>query len=238
MKTNCPQAAGLAVLATAAAVGIVACSGSASSTPQVASLPANSSAGGGSTAAGSTAPAGPAHRSGNATQLLDQWATCMRRHGDPGQTDPTIDSDKVIHIIIPVIHTGAAQATDQQASADAHGSTGPCAGFELAAQKALRGGQPAPKGPTMAQQLSYAKCMRAHGVTKFPDPNGSGETDVLNLDPNGPVFRSADKVCSQRSGMVAAGAPAPPGTVQVQSAGLPPGGVPPGGRTARPSAHG
>jgi hypothetical protein len=31
--------------------------------------------------------------------------------------------------------------------------------------------------------------MRAHGVPKFPDPNGSGETYVGKLDPNGVVFR-------------------------------------------------
>jgi hypothetical protein len=27
---------------------------------------------------------------GNPTRLVDEWATCMRSHGDPNQVDPTI----------------------------------------------------------------------------------------------------------------------------------------------------
>ena len=29
---------------------------------------------------------------GNATQLVDEWAACMRSHGDPNQADPIIDA--------------------------------------------------------------------------------------------------------------------------------------------------
>jgi hypothetical protein len=219
MNRNCRRSAGVAALAAAAAIGLAACAASGSSSPQVASLPTSSGPGSGSAAAGSSAAGGPAHPPGsNPTQLLDEWAVCMRHHGDPGQTDPTIDSDKGIHITIPI----AGQHTNQLASTEAHGSTGPCASYELAAQMALRGGQPAPKQPTMAQQLSYSRCMRAHGVAKFPDPNGSGSTNVGNLDLNSPVYLHADRVCSKQNGMVAAGSPAPPGNVQVQSA-WPPG---------------
>jgi hypothetical protein len=228
MTRTCYRSAGLAALVAAAAIGLAACAGSSSSSPQVASLPGSSGPGGGSAAAGSSATGGPAHPQGsNPTQLLDEWAACMRHHGDPGQTDPTIDSDQGIHITIPI----AGMHTNQEASTEAHGSTGPCASYELAAQKALRGGQPAPKQPTMGQQLSYARCMRAHGVTKFPDPNGSGSTYVGNLDLNSPVYLQADRVCSKQNGMLAAGSPAPPGNVQVQSA-RPPGFVPGGGQPA------
>jgi hypothetical protein len=219
------RSAGLATLVAAAAIGLAACAGSSSSSPQVASLARSSGPDSGSAAAGSSATGGPAHPQGsNPTQLLDEWAVCMRRHGDPTQTDPTIDSDKVVHITVPDAGPGV---DEQKISSEAHGSTGPCATYELAAQKALRGGQPAPQGPTMAQQLSYARCMRAHGVTKYPDPNGSQETDIGNLDPNGPVFQNADKVCSRQNGMLAPGAPAPPGTVQVQSVGIGPNGPAP-----------
>jgi hypothetical protein len=158
----------------------------------------------------------------------------MRRHGDPGQTDPTIDSDKGIHITIPI----AGLHTNQQASTEAHSGTGPCASYELAAQKELRGGQPPPKQPTMAQQLSYARCMRAHGVTKFPDPNGSGSTYVGNLDLNSPVYLNADQVCSKQNGMVAAGSPAPPGNVEVESARPPGAPVPSGADTPGGNVNG
>lgn len=224
--------AGLAALVAAAALGLAGCAGSGSTSPQVASLPKSSGQGSGSAAAGSSATGGPADPKGsNPTQLLDEWAACMRRHGDPGQPDPTIDSDKNIHITIPL----DGQHTNQLASSEAHGSTGPCASYELAAQKALRGGQPPQKQPTMAQQLSYAKCMRVHGVPKFPDPNGSGNTDVGSLDPTGPVFLHADKVCSKQNGMVAAGSPAPPGNVQVQGA-WPPGVPRPSGAETAPGS--
>jgi hypothetical protein len=49
-------------------------------------------------------------------------------------------------------------------------------------------------------QLAYSKCMRAHGVTNFPDPKSTGEL-VLEahpgngLDMNDPTFKSADQAC-------------------------------------------
>jgi hypothetical protein len=214
MTRMCRRSGGLAVLAAAAAIGLAACS-SGSSAPHVASLGTTSSSGhdAGSSGGGGSAAAGAP--TGNATELLDEWAACMRTHGDPSQTDPTIDTDKVIHISM----TDVSQALSSQA----HGSTGPCSKYELAAESALRGGQPAPQGPSLAQQLKYAECMRANGVPKFPDPNGSGSTNVLGLDPNGAVFEHADQVCSKQTGMPSSSGPEPPGTVQVTSCNPPPG---------------
>ena len=41
--------------------------------------------------------------------------------------------------------------------------------------------------------LAFAKCMRAHGVPDFPDPNGqSGQLGPSSgIDPNSPQFQSA-----------------------------------------------
>jgi hypothetical protein len=213
------QRAGLLAIVAGAALLTAACSGG-SSTPQVASLGNSSSAGGGNPAgsgngSGSSANTG----SGNATQLVDAWATCMHSHGDPNQVDPSIDSDGDIEITMTNVTA--------EMSAEAHDSTGPCGHYLTAASAALRNGRPAPKAPSLAQQLRYAECMRAHGVTKFPDPNGSGETYVGNLDPTGPVFVNADTVCSKETGEISSSDPAPAGIVQVQSAN----GAPPGGGT-------
>ena len=95
------QSGGLAVLVTAAAVALAACGGRASTSPVaspgnrsgVASLAKNGGKGGGS--------ATTSQPRGNATRLLDQWAACMRGHGDPDQTDPTVDTSNVIHITVP-----------------------------------------------------------------------------------------------------------------------------------------
>ena len=40
--------------------------------------------------------------------------------------------------------------------------------------------------------LAYAQCMRAHGLTKFPNPNPSGFSFSMQLNPNGPAARAND----------------------------------------------
>ena len=188
MTTTYRRSGGLAVLAAAAAIGLAACSGG-SSAPQVASLgnstgtSASSSGGGGSSAATG---------SGNATQLLDEWTTCIRGHGDPNQVDPTVDSNSDIDITMENVSSTLA--------GEVHGGTGPCSNYLNAASAALRGGQPAPQGPSLAVQLKYAECMRANGVPAFPDPNGSQDQSLGNVNPNSPTFQNADKVCSKKSG--------------------------------------
>ncbi len=61
------------------------------------------------------------------------------------------------------------------------------------------GGHASP--PTkMSAALAYAKCMRSHGVSDFPDPNGQGYF-VLHGGPGGdlaltsPAFQAAERVC-------------------------------------------
>jgi hypothetical protein len=98
---NYPQSGIVMVLVAAGAIGLAACSGSSS--PHVASLGTTTSLGTGG--AGNAATNGdgeggsPTTRpSRNPTGLLDDWATCMRSHGDPNQVDPTVDADGVIQI--------------------------------------------------------------------------------------------------------------------------------------------
>ncbi len=206
------RSGGLAVLVAAAVTGLAACSGSANS-PQVASLGSSTGSGsGGSTASGGVT-------TGNATRLLDEWAACMRGHGDPSQTDPTIDANKVIHISM--------RNVSQAVSSEAHGSTGPCSRYELAAENALRGGQPPPQAPPLSAQLKYAECMRANGVPKYPDPTGSSDTDLgaLGIDVNSPAFQNANKLCVKKTGMPAywATGTGVPGEVQVRSCNAPAG---------------
>jgi hypothetical protein len=59
-------------------------------------------------------------------------------------------------------------------------------------------------GPTHAQAaLAYARCMRAHGVPNFPDPQttngGIGEPSGIgfggDIARNAPQFQSADHAC-------------------------------------------
>jgi hypothetical protein len=227
---------GLAVLVAAAAIGLAACGGGGSSTPHVASL--GSSDGSGSTDPGGNSTTAPS--SGNPTQLLDQWAACIRKHGDPSQVDPTIDSNKDIQINMTNVSNTLAN--------EVHGSTGPCSNYLLAAENQLRGGQPAPQAPSMATQLKYAECMRANGVPKYPDPNGSTEGPsfiTLGIDTNSPVFQNADKLCTKKVGETYyPPGKEMPGVVIVTSCNAPPGmkcpSGPPGsgGNRPRPAPSG
>ena len=101
------------MLVAAAAIGLTACSGGPPDSPHVANLGTSTTkAGGHGGASTTTAPKG-----GNATQLMDEWATCMRANGDPNQTDPTIDQYGVINITIPQ------GVTDTTISSEAHGTS-------------------------------------------------------------------------------------------------------------------
>lgn len=53
-----------------------------------------------------------------------------------------------------------------------------------------------------AQNLKYAECMRAHGISDFPDPNSQGQLQIQakpgsDLDPNNPRFQAANRACQQ-----------------------------------------
>ena len=54
--------------------------------------------------------------------------------------------------------------------------------------------------PDASKLLAYSKCMQSHGVTDFPDPNGSGALAISggpnsDLNPNNPTFSAAQKAC-------------------------------------------
>jgi hypothetical protein len=48
------------------------------------------------------------------------------------------------------------------------------------------------------QFLAFSQCMRAHGVTNFPDPSSSGGIQIGNgsgINPSAPSFRAAQAAC-------------------------------------------
>lgn len=191
---------GLAVLVAAAAIGLAACT-SGSSNPPVASLPAGSQGGSaGSAATGSAATSGAA---GNPTQLLNQWTACMRSLGDTDQQTPTVDTNKVIHVIDPTNFNGSMGLGGQ------NGAPNSCSTYMNAASKALGGDntgeQPKRDGSKM---LKFAECMRAHGVADFRDPGPGG---MLNMpaDSGTPTFQSATKTCLPQVGLSLAATQAP-----------------------------
>ncbi|MGB9112376.1 MAG: hypothetical protein WCF24_06595 [Acidimicrobiales bacterium] len=193
----------LSAAVAALAFGLAACGGPGS--PGVASLGKSSGNGGGGTTT-TTLP------TGNPSDLVDQWASCMRSHGDPGQVDPTIDANKVIHVTFP---TGYHSTSD--------GLGGPCGNYMAAAQMVLRGGKPL-KTPDRAELVKFSDCMRANGIADFPYPTASGGLVLSvggDLSPNNPAFRHASKVCAEKTGVPGFGGTPQPGMVAVSGGGPP-----------------
>jgi hypothetical protein len=213
----------IALLAIVAGTGVLtAACGGGSGTPHVASLTHNSRGGGPSGTGAGTAPAAPA---GSPTKLLDEWAACMRRHGDPGQTDPTVDASKVIHIdISPSIPGGDSGTTGQ------NGTGGPgtyCISYLTEAANELTGNSASVKPLDQAALDKFSACVRANGVPNFPDLRAPGNVMHLNGDVNlnNPVMLKAEKLCGQKTGVYGLpgeGAP-PPGTIIDDGAGGGPG---------------
>jgi hypothetical protein len=208
---------GFLAIVAGTALLTAACSGGATSSPQVASLGSSNGTGSGSpsggTGSGNSTTSGS---TGNPAQLVDEWAACMRGHGDPSQADPTIDANKVIHIVmLPSVPGGVSGSNGQSSS----GPGTHCATYLTAASAALRGAQPAQKAPSQAQLVKYAECMRANGVPDFPDPAAGGLSlkgqAGSDLNPDNPALQNAAKVCVQKTGVdpVGGGGPLPPGSI-------------------------
>lgn len=61
--------------------------------------------------------------------------------------------------------------------------------------------QAAPANPgqqnaqALSQGLKFARCMRAHGVTNFPDPNPAGQNSFAASNGQAPLVRRALTAC-------------------------------------------
>jgi hypothetical protein len=133
------------------------------------------------------APAGSPHQIAGAAY---RFAACMRAHGLGGFPDP-------------VVH-----ASGDQVSVMIHlpGSLHNSPAFK-GAQTACQGILPGPKGggnqsghAPVADELSFARCIRSHGFNRFPDPNAQGRLDLPMIQSSGvdvaaPSFRTAALAC-------------------------------------------
>jgi len=223
-----------AVLAAVSAIALAACGGGSSS-PHVASLPTSTGSLDRASTNGRDTSSPATHPHGNATKLVDEWAACMRSHGDPSQADPIIDTHGVINITIPMLRLPgpSTRPGTPQAAGDAHDVTGACSQYLAAAQVALRAEDPVsdPLGmDNQADLLKYVNCMRASGVPNYPYPDG--DTTNFNgtgVDPTSPLVVKISIRCGNKLHLPlwwSAGW-GPPGDVSVRTA-RPPGAPPPG----------
>lgn len=206
---TCWRSGGLAILVAAVTIGLAACGGPASL--GVAAVGKSNGNGGVGTA--TTVP------NGNPTQSLIEWAACMRTHDDPGQSDPTIDINKVIWVALPAGYYNGLGLGGK-------GGVNSCAHYMFAAQTDLKGGR-AERRPDQAELLKFSQCMQADGFPDFPDPSANGLSLNLGdpvLNPNSPKFKNASKLCTRKTGVQGLPSAAPqPGQVRIKGL-APPGG--------------
>ncbi|MGZ4175297.1 MAG: hypothetical protein ACXVR1_02690 [Solirubrobacteraceae bacterium] len=152
----------------------------------------------GVTACGSSGgPSGATTGAGGSGQAL-KFANCMRTSGVPNFPDPSAGGGLLVRP-----GSGLNPASPAFQAAQKH-----CARLQP-------GGAEGPGRPTKAQvqrALTFAKCVRAHGLSRFPDPlttspNGHGPIIVLQgmmfvpgsgFDPRSPAFRQAASHCGVR----------------------------------------
>lgn len=75
-----------------------------------------------------------------------------------------------------------------ESSGKAFPGPGPSGRFEIGMNVGTKDGE------------KFSECMRKHGVTNFPDPNGQGVILIhsgMGIDPGSPAFQSARSVCEK-----------------------------------------
>jgi hypothetical protein len=125
---------------------------------------------------------------GNATQAL-AFSQCMRAHGVADFPDPNAQGQIQISGG-PNSDLSPNNPTFQKA--------------QNACQSKLPKPTPAQQAQALQSALKMSQCMRAHGITDFPDPQtqGGGRISISlhgspgsDLNPNDPAFQAAQKVC-------------------------------------------
>ena len=102
------------------------------------------------------------------------FASCMRSHGITGFPDPESDG----RFDIP---RGMKSEPHFKSASEA-------------CQSDLPNGGTAAKHPNIREEVSFASCMRSHGIADFPDPLPGGGWDLPG-DTSSPQFAAAARSC-------------------------------------------
>jgi hypothetical protein len=105
----------------------------------------------------------------------------MRAHGVPNFPDPTSPQDFKLYI-------ASSEGSPAFQSA------------QTACQHVLPGGGPPSQSAAHSQAhiaagRAFARCMRSHGFSSFPDPTSSGELSAAGINIHQPAFLQAADAC-------------------------------------------
>jgi len=120
------------------------------------------------------------------------FARCVRSHDVPGFPDPTTSPRGFKMALDPSVRHSPAFTS-----------------AETACQHLLPGGGPGEQSTVQSQRqiagmLAFARCLRAHGFPRFPDPTHTGELThqmvaAAGIDIHQPAVRQAADACAGAS---------------------------------------
>ena len=150
-------------------LGILTCA----AVPLAALLAACGSSGPTGTTTGTSSPESP-------VQAAFKYAQCMRSHGVTGFPDPHVTTTQGSGEISQALPASAAAAPKFKSASKA------CAGIEPG--PGAKG--PGSHGPNKQDLLAFAQCLRAHGISGFPDPNVQGRLNLQAISAAGVDYHS------------------------------------------------
>ena len=164
-------------------------------------LAASALAGCGGAAATPHATTGAAAGTGDsgtheALRVYQQFARCARTHGAHGFPDPSLQHGTDFGVVFGV---GGGTPQGQAIKGEVSRVLGPCGAIlhQLPSSVLTR----PPTAADLRQMLSYARCVRQHGVPEFPDPRSDGTFPVSGTPLAGqgatPQMKSAFRACAQ-----------------------------------------
>jgi hypothetical protein len=121
---------------------------------------------------------------------FEAYARCMRSHGIPDFPDPTTSPGGGVSFQISGGPGSDLNHNDPRFTAADRACRGLLPGAEKA-QAPLSAGR-------IAAEVSWARCMRSHGLPGFPDPNSQGAFDSSTFDETSPAFQTASDACKSR----------------------------------------
>jgi hypothetical protein len=123
-------------------------------------------------------PTNEASSSRNPVQAAFRYSACMRSHGVTNFPDPQVINHDGEHGIKIQAVGGKGSPQFETAQRACQGILPPPSGNgpqETAQQQQIR----------LADALSFARCMRSHGVARFPDPTAQGDLSVEMVQAHG-----------------------------------------------------
>lgn len=137
---------------------------------------------------GSHDAASPSSNATSAQNSAEQGAilfdSCIRAHGIPDFPDSAVSvNGGQLELNIPLYLKSERQFQSAL----------------QACQKDLPGGGASAKHVNIQEELIFARCMRSHGITNFPDPRPGGGFNIPG-NTNSPQFEAAENACQARSG--------------------------------------